>query len=240
MNDSYNPDNIGSYSAQVSAASLPVPAVTLSAGGKTVAGATSLSADGMTLNFVPAVQLAASANYTINVQNAVDYVGNVIAPFSSMFSTGTAAVTSNGIVLSFSPLNTQGSTSPTAPATKTPVPVNSTVVVSYSKFVDPLSVNATSIYVYRTSNGLQIGGTYSVDNSGSNAPGGIVTFTPFANLPSSSTIYVYTNYYGYVTDFSGNNFVNSNEQRLLPPVLPTQRLPPSPRSRRSIIPPISA
>ena len=211
VNDSYNPDNIGSYAVDVSTASSPVPAITLSTGGKTVAGAASLSTDGLTLNFVPAVQLASNGNYTINVQNATDYVGNVITPFSSQFSTGTAADTTNGIVISYSPPNGQGSSNPTAPATKTPVPVNSTIVISYSKFVDPLSVNANSIYI-ETSNGLQIGGSYSVDNTGNNSPGGVVTFTPFANMPSSATIYVYANYGGnYVTDFSGNSFVNSSE-----------------------------
>jgi len=210
VNDSNNNDNIGNYSVQISAASVPVPAVTLSAGGKTVAGATSLSADGMTLNFVPAAQLAASTSYTINVRNATDYVGNVITPFSSTFSTGTAATTTNGVVISYSPAPGQGQGSGVL-ATK--VPVNSTVVITYSEFVDPLSVNSNSIYVYRTSDGLQIGGAYNVDNSGSNAPGGIVTFTPFANLPSSSTIHVNANSGGYyVTDFSGNNFNNSTEQ----------------------------
>ena len=211
VNDSYNPDNIGSYSVDVATASAPVPAITLSQGSTPVAGAASLSADGLTLNFVPAVQLAASANYTINVQSATDYVGNVITPFSSQFATGTAADSTDGIVLSFNPPNGQGSASPTPPATSTPVPVNSPVVISYSKFVDPLSVNANSIHV-QTSTGLQISGSYAVDNTGGNGPGGVVTFTPSANMPSAATIQVYANYAGnYVTDFSGNTFGNSSE-----------------------------
>lgn len=211
VNDDYNPDNIGSYSVDIATAASPTPAITLLSGGTPVPGAASLSTDGMTINFVPAAQLSANANYTINVQNAVDYVGNIITPFSSIFSTGTAADTTNGIVLSYSPTPGQGQSSSGALATK--VPVNSQIVISYSKFVDPLSVNSNSIYVYQTSNGLQIGGTYSVDNSGNNGPGGIVTFTPSANMPSSATIQVDANYDGnYVTDFSGNAFVNSSEQ----------------------------
>ena len=205
VNDTYNSDNPGSYSVQISTPSSPVPAITLSTGAKTVAGAASLSTDGMTLNFVPAAPLAAGANYTINVQNATDYVGNVITAFSSAFSTGTTADTSNGIVLSFNPPNGQGTTNPTSPATTTPVPVNSTIVIGYSKFIDPLSVSANSIYI-QTNSGVQIAGSYSVDNSGNNGPGGIVTFTPSANMPSSATILVYSSYYAYVTDFSGNNF----------------------------------
>jgi len=211
VNDSYNYDNTGSYSVNITYPGASVPDVTLSNGGTLVPGAVSLSSDGMTLNFVPTAQLAANGNFTVNVQNAVDYVGNAITPFSSTFSTGTSADTTNGIVLSFSPPNGQGGSNPTPPATKTPVPVNSTIVISYSKFVNPLSVNANSIYI-QTNAGLQIGGSYSVDNSGNNGPGGIVTFTPFANMPSSATIQVYANNGGnYVTDFDGNNFVNSSE-----------------------------
>ncbi len=210
VNDDNNTVNLGNFSVQVTTSASPVPAITLSTGGTAVAGAVSLSADRMTLNFVPAVQLAASADYTINVQNATDYVGNVITPFSSSFSTGTAADTTNGIVLSFNPPNGQGTTNPTAPATTTPVPVNSTITITYSKFVDPLTVNASNIYIY-TSTSLQISGSYSVDNTGTNAPGGIVTFTPSANLPSAATINVYSGYNAPVTDFSGNSFGNKTE-----------------------------
>ena len=62
VNDSYNPDNLGTYSISLATASSPVPAITLTSGGATVPGAASLSTDGLTLNFVPAVQLTASAN----------------------------------------------------------------------------------------------------------------------------------------------------------------------------------
>jgi large repetitive protein len=206
INDNYLCCDSGSYSIQVSTAASPVPVITLTTGGTAVPGAT-YSNDGTTLNFVPAVQLTASSNYTINVQNATDYVGNAITPFSSTFSTGTAADTTNGIVLSLNPPNTQGSNNPTAPATRTPVPVTSTVVIGYSKFVDPLSVNAANIRIY-TSTGLVISGTYSVDNTGTNGPGGIVTFTPSANMPSAATINIYSGYSGPVTDFSGNSFAN--------------------------------
>jgi len=209
VNDTANGDNSGTYSISISTASSPVPDITLSTGGTAIAGAASLSADGMTLNFVPSVSLAASKSYTINVQNATDYVGNVVTPFASSFTTGTTSDTSNGIVISYSPPNGQGSSNPTAPATTTPVPVNSTVVITYSKFVDPLSVNATSIYV-QTNAGTPISGSYSVDNSGSQSSGGIVTFTPFSNFPSSATVSVYSNYNTDVTDFAGNNFNNSS------------------------------
>ena len=210
VNDSYNPDNLGSYSVKISTASTSTPVVTLTNGGTPVAGAASLSSDGLTVNFVPAVQLAANGNFTINVQNATDYVGNVITPFSSTFSTGTVADTSNGFIISFAPVTGQGQGSG---ALATKVPVSSSIVLSYSKLVDPLTVNASSIYIYRTSDNLQISGTYSVDNSGNNSPGGVVTFTPSANFPSSSTIQVIANYSGnYVTDFSGNSFVNNSEQ----------------------------
>ncbi len=66
VNDSYNPDNHGSYSVSIHASNIAAPAITLSNTTTNtpvpVAGAVSLSSDGLTLNFVPAVQLAASAN----------------------------------------------------------------------------------------------------------------------------------------------------------------------------------
>jgi YD repeat-containing protein len=208
VSDTYNPDNHGTYSVNITPE--PVPAITLSTGGNTVPGAVSLSSDGLTLTFQPTAPLTAGANYTISVQSVTDYIGNVITPFSSTFSAGTTTDTSSGIVLSYSPVNNQGLGSG---ALATKVPVNSPIVISYSKLVDPLSVNASSIYIYRTSDGLQIGGTYSVDNSGNSSPGGIVTFTPSANMPSGSTIQVDSNYSGnYVTDLSGNAFGNSSEQ----------------------------
>ncbi len=210
FNDSYNYDNLGTYSISLTTStSTPTPAITLTTGGVAVPGAASLSTDGLTLNYLTNANLAASTNYTISVQNAVDYVGNVVTPFTSKFSTGTSADTSNGIILSFSPLNTQGSTSPTSPATKTPVAVNAPIVVTYSKFVDPLSVNSSSLYVYTNNNSLHLAGTYTIDNSGNNGPGGIVTFTPSANLPSSSQICVYSGYNASVLDLSGNTFNNA-------------------------------
>ena len=208
VNDSYNYDNVGNYSVSISSSGSPVPAITLKTGGATVPGAASLSSDGLTLSYVTNASLTANTNYTINVQNAVDYVGNVVTPFTSTFSTGTGADTSNGIILSWSPPNTQGSNSPTSPATRTPVPVNSSVVITYSKFVDPLSVNSNSVYV-NTSGGLHLAGSYSVDNSGNNGPGGIVTFTPSSSLPSSAQIYVYSGYNASVLDLSGNSFNNA-------------------------------
>lgn len=209
VSDSYNPDNHGNYSVDIATSSSATPAITLTnITGTPVAvpGAVSLSSSGTTLDFVPTAALAPSATYSISVQNAVDYVGNVITPFTSTFMTGTSADTTQGIVLSFLPAQGQGQASSGPLATK--VPVNSQIVISYSKFVDPLSVTASSVYIYRTSDGLQIGGTYSVDNSGNNGPGGIVTFTPSANMPASSTIQVDLNYQANVTDFEGNVFTN--------------------------------
>jgi large repetitive protein len=205
VNDNDNLDNHGSYSVDVGTAASPVPAITLSQGGTAVAGAASLSADGLTLNFVPTVQLTASTKYTINVQNAVDDVGNVITPFTSTFQTGTAADSTTGLVLTYNPPNGQGTKS------TTPVPVNSTIVITFSKLVDPVSVNASSIFI-QTSTGLVIDGTYGVDNSGTAAAGGVVTFTPTTNFPSSATVGVSVDHNGNnVTDYSGNAFASSSE-----------------------------
>ena len=188
VNDNNNSNNNGSYNVNVKTASL-TPAITLSAGGQTVPGISSLSSDGLSLSYTPVSQLTASTSYTINIQGATDYVGNTIKPFSSGFTTGTTTDTSQPIVLSFNP--------PTG--TKT-VPVNSQVVITFSKKIDPITVNTASSRLVQQSNGFQIAGTYSVDNSGAN---GVVTFAPSALLPSGAVI-VLTVVGNQVEDFAGN------------------------------------
>lgn len=200
FNGTFNSSYLGSYWVSVNTPSAPAPAITLSTAGHSVAGTASLSTDGMTVNFYPVAPLMANTSYTIGVQNAIDYVGNTITPFTSTFQTGTASDTTTGIVVSYNPANAA-----------TGVPVTSNVVIKFSKLVDPLSVSASSIVV-QTNTGRAISGTYAVDNSGAQATGGVVTFTPSANFPSGVTIQVFAGASGnFVTDFAGNAFTASSE-----------------------------
>lgn len=191
VNDSYSPDNTGNFVVTSAYTGAPAPVITLIAGTTNVPGVGSLSTDGLNVSFTPASPLLAATTYKINISGATDYVGNVLAPFSSTFSTGNTSDSTQPVIISFSP----------ATGTKS-VPVNTAVVITFSKFIDPLTVNNTNIYVYQQSTGIQLSGTFKVDNSGANAAGAVVTFTPASNLPSASVIVVNVN---SVQDFAGNN-----------------------------------
>ena len=160
----------------------------LSNGGTAVAGTPTLSSDGLTLSFAPAATLVANTSYTIKLANLTDYVGNALAAFSSSFSTGTVADQTQPFVITESPAS--GATG---------VAVNSYIVITFSKLLNPLTVNSSTITVAEQSGSVQFSGAYSLNNSGS---GGIVTFTPSAPLLGGTQIYVSVN---GVQDFAGNN-----------------------------------
>ena len=112
----------------------------------------------------------------------------MITPFSSTFTAGTSADSSG--------LNITG----VAPADGTPdVPVNSAVVISFDKLLNPLSANSNTVQVSVPAKNVILAGSYSVDNSGA---GGIILYSkPSAPLPGGASILVYVT---GVQDFAGN------------------------------------
>jgi len=77
----------------------------------------------------------------------------------------------------------------------TGVAVNSTIAVTFSEPVNPLTVNDLSVNVQ--ANGETLAGSYAVN-------GAAVTFTPLTQLPANATVYVTVDYYGAVQDYAGN------------------------------------
>lgn len=191
----------------VSLANHAATAFTLMAGGTPVPGTASLSVDGLTLSFTPTAQLSPGVTYTITVGAVADYEGNVIAPFTSTFTTGTAADTTPLGITSFAPAD--GSTS---------VPVNSSVVISFNKLIDPIAVNSSSVRALTPQN-VALAGTYTVDNSGAF---GIVTFKPSLPFPGGTVITVIVS---NVQDFVGNtiagseSFITAAFADTMPPVI---------------------
>jgi YD repeat-containing protein len=179
-------------SAAVSAPSVGTNAITVSAGGVPVAGTISVSSDRSTVTFVPTSLLAVSTSYTVSVSGFTDQAGNAVVPFTSSFTTGTSGVpdTSAPAVVSMSPAS--GATG---------VPINSTIVLTFNKNVDPSTVNNGTIAI-ALSGALNpvLAGSYAVN-------GGTVTFTPLSPLPGSTLVFVGV-YSGGVKDLAGNGTSN--------------------------------
>ncbi|MGO9275173.1 MAG: Ig-like domain-containing protein [Terriglobia bacterium] len=164
-------------------------AITVSGGGGNVAGAITVSTDLTTLTFKPTNLLTASTTYTVGVSGFTDLAGNTVAPFTGSFGTGTSGVpvTTGPSVVSV-PVN--GATS---------VPVNTSIVLTFSEAVDPITVNSNSIPI--SVNGVgAVAGKYAVN-------GAVVTFTPLTPLPGNVQINITVNGFCLncnVTDLAGN------------------------------------
>jgi hypothetical protein len=176
-------------SAPVSPVTVGSSAITLSANGSNVAGAIAISADRQTVTLTPSSQLAANTGYTVTLGSFADVAGNLAAPFTSGFTTGTTTVGPGALsVSSIVPGN--GSTN---------VPVNSTVVVTFNETINPSTVSVNTLTVYQ--NGVaNLAGSYQVN-------GTTVTFTPLSPFPGNTQIGVQVS---GVQDLAGNgnNYVN--------------------------------
>ncbi len=175
-------------SAPVGVASVGTNAITVLAGSTQVAGTIRLSSDETMLTFTPSSLLATNTAYAVNVSGLIDQAGNPAAAFpTSSFTTGAsgAADTSLVSVVSFSPTN--GTTG---------VPVNTSIVVTFNKNVDPRTINNTTVAISDGNASFAVlAGNYAVN-------GAVVTFTPVSPLPGSATIQVLVN--GGILDFVGN------------------------------------
>jgi hypothetical protein len=165
-------------------------AVMLSQGGTPIAGNTVLS--GETLFFTPASALATSTLYNLNVSGFSDVVGNQVVPFSSSFTTSASATadTTGPFVTSVTPGN--GTTG---------VPVNSSVVLTFSEAIDPTSVGNGNVRLFVQQTGAQVSGSFTISGS-------MITITPTSPLPASTRMVVQA---FSVADLVGtsNNFFQS-------------------------------
>lgn len=169
----------------------PAPASTV------VGGLVAYSGVANTLTFTPTAALAAGV-YTATITTAaMDLSGNALTasgglPLSWSFTVGTAAVTTGPTITLTSPL-----------ASAISVPVNQAVSASFSKAMNPLTINS-STFTLTSSTGTQItGGTYSY-----NATTFIATYTPPANLLADTTYTAFIT--NGVTDSLGNPLVSGS------------------------------
>jgi len=147
-------------------------------------------------NLIPDAELDASTLYTLTVNGTEDYAGNVQTPaFVSTFTTSAVTDTAEGTILTDFPLNDA-----------TGVLANTTIEVTLSEAIDPLSLSSTSFRVYdRTDTAYDVTGTLALSDGNTK-----VTFTPSSDLDAGHVYEVYVSYRyfndenAYLHDFSGN------------------------------------
>ena len=173
-------------SAAFDSAMTPLTAAnfTLKQGTTAVAGTVGNSADRKGATFAPSANLAAGLSYTATITGATSAAGVALAAAHSWsFTAGSTTDTTPPVVSATNPVNSA-----------TGVAVNTTVAATFSKSMDPQTINATTFTVMQ--------GTTPVTGSVSYGPGTTATFTPGAAL-SSGIVYTATIATG-VQDLSGN------------------------------------
>jgi hypothetical protein len=130
--------------------------------------------------------LAANTQLTDSMAPAQDYAGNaVLAPNSTTYTTGNSADVTDPTVVNATPFT--GATN---------VPVNPVVRALFSEQIDPVSVNASTVYLYDTQTGNNVAPNVTLEPDGRT-----VTLVPSAALLNNRLYYFYM--YG-VRDLAGN------------------------------------
>ncbi|MGN6593989.1 MAG: Ig-like domain-containing protein [Terriglobales bacterium] len=156
-----------------------------------VAGTVSLNGGGTLLQFTPSAGLAPNTTYTVTAGGVADESGNALPPYEASFTTA-------GTVLSGS--GTAALTSPAPNATG--VDVNSSLHLTFSRPVDPLSVSGDTLAVE-----AKVGNTWIVTATQITlaSDGLSATLTPLAPLPGNSQIWVGVSYYANLLDLTGTS-----------------------------------
>jgi hypothetical protein len=147
----------------------------------------SLSPDQTTATLTPTSPLTPDTQYELYVGESANYydvAGNIGAPYTSYFTTNSAADTTSTTVSTISPVNKQ-----------TSVPVNAQIVAVMSDSIDPTTVTNSSITV-TPSGGSAIAGTVTLASDGVT-----LTFVPNAALTKQQV---------YNVSVGGFNDVQSN------------------------------
>ena len=156
--------------------------------GQVAAGSYSVSADGLTIAFVPSASLAANTSYSVNFPGAgfgtgiSDLAGNSLSGTSPIsFTTGTTASTSAPRVIGVSPANGM-----------TGIPINAQVVIQFNEPVDSAKLSGVAL--------TGASGTVTVSQSMSNGNQRVI-LVPAVPLSSGTT---HTLTIAGVQDMSGN------------------------------------
>ena len=156
-----------------------------------VAGSLVLTTDNLSYLFTPAVPLAPSAVYSVNLSGVSDGSGNPAAAAIWSFTTAASATpdTTHGTITML-PASGATGIAPTAP-----------IVLSFSEPINPASLVPQTIRVYDGTAGQDVPGTWSLS-----ANSQTLTFTPTPGYGSVHQICVYASYYAAIFDRAGNYF----------------------------------
>ena len=164
-----------------------------------LAGSYALNGAGTVVTFTPLSPLPGNAIVTVQVSSSVlDLSGNAANSFYSTFTTGTGTDTTAPVVTMVTPQN--GATG---------VGTNAAVVLTFSKSLNPNTINANTIALLANGSALGISISTSANNQ-------VATLNAFG-LPASSTITVLAT--SGVTDLSGNGLANFHGQFMTGPAL---------------------
>jgi large repetitive protein len=151
--------------------------------GGSVAGNTSVSADGMTINFLPSAPLGVSRNYSVFFSNRgiTDLAGNLLACCNFSFTASPMSNSAAPTVLGVSPANQL-----------TSVPINAQVVIKFSEPVDALTLGQVML----SGPSGNVNAAFSLSNGQT-----MLILTPVVPLIASTQ---YTLSIAGVQDLSGN------------------------------------
>jgi hypothetical protein len=161
------------FSEAMNPLTLSAATFTLTGPGTTpVTGLVTYAGVGNTVTFTPTVNLTASTLFTATVTTgAQDLSGNALASnYVFTFTTGAGTGTTQPTIVSTSPANGANS-----------VPINQAVSATFSKAMNPLTINTTTFTVTGPG-GTTIAGTIAY-----NAVNFIATFTPTVSLAANTT-----------------------------------------------------
>ena len=175
------------FSSAMNPATINNTSFTLTLGGVAVAGVVTYIPAGPVATFTPAASLIPNSLYTATVTTgATDLAGTPLAAnYVWTFSTGAATDVTPPTVISTVPLNNE-----------TNVPINRIVSATFSKALNPVTVNGTT-FTLTAPGGVSVLGLVAYAGISKTA-----TFTPAANL-ALSTLYTATITTG-VQDIAGN------------------------------------
>jgi hypothetical protein len=122
------------FAQPVQPAAVTTGMVTLSQGPNNLVGNLTLSNDGLSVTFVPSLNLASNGTFNVAV---TDVTGNQTSPeFQSSFTTGSTTDTVSPTVLQTSPANIASN-----------VPISAPIVVQFSKAMDPATLTPQTFVV---------------------------------------------------------------------------------------------
>jgi len=196
------------FSEPINATTLSGTTFTLSTGGTPVSGRISLGAGpngpNTVATFTPNQLLGATTGYNVALASTIlDTAGNPLASFASAFTSGTGIDNFRPSVVSTSPPLGNGFNS----VIPTNIPLNSTITMTFSEPMNPLTITPNSFQVAFVSDASP---QQSVAVSGSLAMSPdlrTVTFTPVQTSAPNST---YTVTLGNsITDLAGNTLLST-------------------------------